>query len=198
MLHHEVRHVKNTQPPWVTVWLRFLLISFLITAANEVCEDYVFTGVCLSTGGGSFCPLHAGIHPPRTRGRHPQADSPLGRCPQQTPPGETPPRADTTLHSACWDMVNKWMVRIPLECILVFIHLFPFYLLRNHINIVINQWQIQIFPDGRCAIPRGGESMNPLFGKRFAENCMNMKEIGPLWIRQSYYYEMRTVFVTSN
>ena len=30
-----------------------------------------------------------------------------------------PPGADTPLHSACWDMVNKRAVRILLECILV-------------------------------------------------------------------------------
>ena len=55
--------------------------------------------------------------------------------PWADPPGQTPPWADTTLgrhhpgqtlpwadippHSACWDMVNKWVVRILLECILV-------------------------------------------------------------------------------
>ena len=32
---------------------------------------------------------------------------------------DTPPRADTPLHSACWDIVNKRAVRILLECILV-------------------------------------------------------------------------------
>ena len=74
-----------------------------LLSANEVCEGYVFTGVCLSTGGGS-APLHAGIHPP---GRH---------HPGQTPPqaGQTPPQP-----SACWDTVNKWAVRILLECNLV-------------------------------------------------------------------------------
>ena len=51
----------------------------LLPPANEVCEGYVFTGVCLSTGG---C---------------------LPRClwadtPRQTPPGHPP-----LLPSACWD-----------------------------------------------------------------------------------------------
>ena len=36
--------------------------------ANEVCEGYVFTGVCLSTRVGVYAPLHAGINP---LGRHP-------------------------------------------------------------------------------------------------------------------------------
>ena len=42
------------------------------------------------------CPVHAGIHTP---------------CPVHA--GIHP------LSSACWDMVNKWAVRIRLECILV-------------------------------------------------------------------------------
>ena len=64
--------------------------SLFITAANEVCEGYVFTGVCLSTGGSA--PLHAGIHTPRADipGQTPPwADTPPG----QTPPGQTPPCA---------------------------------------------------------------------------------------------------------
>ena len=46
-------------------------------------------------------PLHAGIHPSWDQ-------------------RQTPPWVDIPLHSACWDMVNKRVVRIPLECILVF------------------------------------------------------------------------------
>ena len=55
---------------------RMLIFDYctLLPPANEVCEGYVFTGVCLSTGGVS-APLHAGIHTP----------------PGQTPPGQTPP-----------------------------------------------------------------------------------------------------------
>ena len=56
---------------------------------------------------------------------------PLGRQtpPAQTPHGQTPPWADTPclvhagihtpLPRACWDTVNKWAVRILLECVLV-------------------------------------------------------------------------------
>ena len=106
--------------------------------------------------------------------------------------GYTPPWADTPRHP-----LLLRTVRILLECILV-IHPFIFIFFWNHINIVISQWQIQEFTDGRCAIPRGGESMNPLFGKGFPENCMKMKEIRPLWIHQCHHYERRTVFVTSN
>ena len=76
----------------------------LLPTTNEVCEGYVFTGVCLSTGGGVSASLHAGIHPPL--GRH--------------PPGRHPPtRGRHPLCSACWDTVNKRAARIPLECILV-------------------------------------------------------------------------------
>ena len=56
-----------------------------LLSANEVCEGYVFTGVCLSTGGGS-APLHAGIHPP---GRHHPGQTPPQ--PDTPPPGQTPP-----------------------------------------------------------------------------------------------------------
>ena len=73
-------------------------------------------------GGGGFCPIACWDIPPGTRGRHPPGRHP----PEQTPPWETPPgpEADTLpgrhpLCSACWDMVNKRAVHIPLECILV-------------------------------------------------------------------------------
>ena len=56
-----------------------LLELILLPPANEVCEGYVFTGVCLSTGRGVSAPLHAGIHTPR-------ADTPQADTPRQTPP----------------------------------------------------------------------------------------------------------------
>ena len=69
--------------------------------------------------------------------RHPPgADTPLGAdTPQeQTPPrADTPrcrhpppPRADTPPGSRLWHTVNKWPVRILLECILVTVKLLPF------------------------------------------------------------------------
>ena len=67
----------------------------------------------------SVCPrgvpasLHAGIHTPQTRGRHPWADSPSR--------ADTPLDRHLPLPSTCWDMVNKRAVCIPLECILVHI-----------------------------------------------------------------------------
>ena len=70
----------------------------LLPPSNEVCEGYVFTGVCLSTGG--VCPIACwNTHTPGQT--HPWADTPPpGRHPMsryppgQTPPGQTPP-ADT-------------------------------------------------------------------------------------------------------
>ena len=69
-----------------------------------------------------------GRHP---LGRHPSRQTPpWADTPRQTlpwadtpgshPPGSHPPPGRHPLNSACWDMVNKRAVRIPLECILVF------------------------------------------------------------------------------
>ena len=66
--------------------------------ANEVCEGYVmlgyvFTGVCLSTGGClphcmlGYTPPWAGTHP---LGRHPPGQTPPTPCPD-TPLGRHPP-----------------------------------------------------------------------------------------------------------
>ena len=76
-------------------------------------------------GGGEGCLPHCMLeYIPHTP---PSWADPLGRHPsphRQTPWTDTPhPQADTplgqTLPSACWDTVNKRVVRIPLECILV-------------------------------------------------------------------------------
>ena len=77
-------------------------------------------GVCLWSRGG-VCHTHT-----------PWADLPQADTPQADthPRAYTPPWADTPsaqcmlgyihpLPSACWVTVNKWVVRIPLECILV-------------------------------------------------------------------------------
>ena len=53
------------------------------SSSNEVCEGYVFTGVCLSTEW--VCRIACWDNPPG-------ADTPLGRHrPGQTPPWQTPP-----------------------------------------------------------------------------------------------------------
>ena len=82
---------------------KFLVLD-LLPPANEVCKGYVFTGVCLSTGGGEGVSalMHAGIHP---LGRytpwqvHPLAGTPPGRYTPLgrytylagTPPGQVSP-----------------------------------------------------------------------------------------------------------
>ena len=68
------------------------IIATSLPSAKEVCKGYVFTGVCLSTGGVS-APLHAGIHTPQTRGRQP---------PGADPPQSRPPGADTPCAVHAW------------------------------------------------------------------------------------------------
>ena len=53
--------------------------NLLLSPANEVCEGYVFTGVCLSTG--DVCPIACWDTPQDQRQTppSPEADTPLGR-----------------------------------------------------------------------------------------------------------------------
>ena len=86
-------------------WLRNIT---LLPRTNEVCKGYVFTGVCLSTGG---CLPHCVL-----------GYIPLG----QTPPGQTYPWVDTvgqTLPSACWDTHTPLCpvhagIHLPAQCML--------------------------------------------------------------------------------
>ena len=110
--------------------------KLLLPPANEVCEGYVFTGVCLSTGRG-VCLWSRGVSAHRPRADTPQADTSPAQCmpgythtPAQYMLGYTSP-----LPSACWDMVNKWAVRIPLECILVYD---LFQAIMNNANDIMN------------------------------------------------------------
>ena len=73
----------------------------LLPPANEVCEGHVFTGVCLSTGGGGVCPIACWDTltpgPEQTHSRHQRQTPPLGL--RQTPQDQTPPpgpEADTS------------------------------------------------------------------------------------------------------
>ena len=148
---------KPTQPHKCTEYLHLLLcnpflsarkngLNFVtfersLPAGNEVCEGYVFSGVCLSTGRAVVsAPLHAEIYTPGTRGRHPPGTRhprdqthPLGSDTppwdqtlipwSQTPPQEqtpTPPREQTpppAVHAGIYGQQRA--VRILLECILV-------------------------------------------------------------------------------
>ena len=72
---------------------RALVTSLLIHfyRPQRSCEGYVFTGVCLSTGGClPQCML--GYHPPRSRHPPPGADTPRSRHP---PGADIPPGADS-------------------------------------------------------------------------------------------------------
>ena len=61
-----------------------IFISLFITVRNSSCGKVMFSQV-------SVCPQGGGVHPlgrhPHPLGRHPRADTP-----EQTPPGQTPPR----------------------------------------------------------------------------------------------------------
>ena len=61
--------------------------AFLLPPANIVCEGYVFTGVCLSTG----------VLPQCMFGDPPASETPLSRDPptRKTPTRETPPTSET-------------------------------------------------------------------------------------------------------
>ena len=77
---------------------------------------FLHASVCPQRGGG-VCLPHCILE--YTPSRYPLGVDmpPLGIHPPwtDTPQAENP-RTDTPLHSACWDMVNKRVVRIPLEC----------------------------------------------------------------------------------
>ena len=118
--------------------------GFLLPPANEVCDGYVFTRVCLSTGGGvpGQVPPQDQVHPragtppdryPPGQVHHPGPGTPPGQVHPQagTPPAGTPPRAGSpwTRYTSLgpgtppWeqcmlgDMGNKRAISILLECI---------------------------------------------------------------------------------
>ena len=80
----------------------------MLTELDSICEGYVFTGVCLSTGGG-VCLWSRGMSATHTP---PWADT-TGHPPPwvDTPQVDTPLWADTTpLPSACWDTHRPCLV----------------------------------------------------------------------------------------
>ena len=109
--------------------------AFLLPPANEVWGKVIFlhVSVILLTGGSTWVGTPRGRYTPL--GRYtPQAGTPPGQVhpldrytpwtgtpPRQVhPPGQVHLPPGTPPGNACWDMVNKRMVRILLECILVF------------------------------------------------------------------------------
>ena len=82
---------------------------FYLPPANEVCEVYVFTGVCLSTGEGGVCPITYWD----THTSPPWPDTPVPGRPtlgkhtprSDTPPNRQPPRA---VHAGIWSTSIKY------------------------------------------------------------------------------------------
>ena len=115
----------------------YLGISNLLPPANEVCEDYVFTRVCLSTGGSTWAGTPPGMYTPLGRKHLPGRYTPwAGTSPWAgTPPGRYTPLGRYTpwqVHgqgrytppleqSMLGDTGNKQTVCILLECILVLV-----------------------------------------------------------------------------
>ena len=124
--------------------------SSLLPPANDVCEGYVFTGVCLSTG---VCPIACWDTPP----------GPEGDTPRQTP-------------IACWDTVNKRAVRTRWERILIICRILKIawdsfqshqiHAPDNRKTILCryleNVYPEQTLPDkqGRGGFPKGGMPSN--------------------------------------
>ena len=62
---------------------------------QQSCEGYVFTGICLSTGGGCLPQCMLGYYP-HPRSRHPPGSRHTPAA-DTTPQEQTPPKADTPL-----------------------------------------------------------------------------------------------------
>ena len=98
-------------------------VDFIFTACKRsLGQGNIFAPVCHSVHGGCVCHYSPLVrHPP---GRHlPLQENTHPSPPSRHPPGHTPPPPS----SACWDTVNKRAVRIPLECILVFVNDLVFF-----------------------------------------------------------------------
>ena len=97
--HHPGKIEKTNSHQYCLLDQPFLYLPL----ANEVCEGYIFTPVCLSfSSQEGSAPVHAGMHsttpsPQRTRGRHPSG-----------PASGTPrPEADPLEQCMLGDMGNK-------------------------------------------------------------------------------------------
>ena len=112
--------------------LRFKFFNFY-RPQRSCGQGYVFTCVCDSVHRGGLPQCMLGYHPSGSRpssppaadtpqeqapqSRHPQSRHPLE---QTLPQSRHTPRADTPQESRLQHMVNERLVRILLECILVF------------------------------------------------------------------------------
>ena len=112
-----------------------VMFSQVSVCPNGGCTCPAGKCTCLGVGSGQVPLPQVGTPPwafthPLCRYTPPGRYTSLGRYPlgrylpgRYTPEAGTPwaglPQAGTSSHSACWDTVNKWVICIPLECILV-------------------------------------------------------------------------------
>ena len=106
------------------IWTDILKHSCIFTAANEVCQGYVFTSVCQSfCSWGVSASVHAGIHPLG-------ADTPWEHTPpEQTPRSRHPQSRHPPAQCMLGNTGNQRAIRILLECILVLIKHLSFVLI---------------------------------------------------------------------
>ena len=109
--------------------------------ANEVFKGYVFTRVCLSTGGVCLSACWYSRPPP---GADP---SPLGADP---PKVDTPPGADPPAQCMLGYTANKRAVRILLECNLLRKYFHDTCRLKNHSNTLTEEHTILTFSQDGC------------------------------------------------
>ena len=123
------------KPGLVSLYYNRHAFIIFLPPANDVCEGYVFTRVCLSTTPSTWVGTPPGSdtppgnrYPPRTRYTpqdqvHPprQVHTPRDQVPPQTryTPGQVPPPPGPGTQCMLGDTGNKRAVDILLECILV-------------------------------------------------------------------------------
>ena len=169
--------------------LCFQTIGLFLPPANEVCEGYVSTGVCLSTGGclplvlGGVCHTPLGRHPLSPPDRHPQ-----GRHPLLSACWDRAPSAQCML----WDTVNKQYAS-HWNAFLWFTDLTQSIQVGIYINNIYWGFQIgNVLTQGdgsrwhQCLamycnktvvdpeFPRHGDN-NLLFAQTFPQNCMKTR-----------------------
>ena len=126
-LHHAGADLDDD---WVLTDLG-LSPGIYLPPTNEVCEGYVFTGVCLSTGGclplvpGGVSATHPlGRHP---LGRHPPcADTPQADTPtDKHPPRQTPPAVLPGIWSTSKQYPSHWNAFVFMQLLpkLLFVYL---------------------------------------------------------------------------
>ena len=83
LIRLSIRKLTDLHEVWVALPKMLSHQNVFLRPANEVCEGYVFTSVCLSIGGRGSASVHAGI-----------ADSPGADCAVQ-------------FHAVFWNILLK-------------------------------------------------------------------------------------------